>query len=132
MSKDNISATVDPEVASYVSRDSVNTSGLVNELLKQHMNGATSEKQMLEFRIEQVESEIQSLQSRLENKQDELKELEARKDDLKSQQQERLEKAVDVLTPEDLDERSRKVEYWAGELNMTVDEFIDQYGDRIA
>ncbi len=72
MSKKNISASVDEEVEAYLSQEHVNCSGLVNKLVKQHMNAGMSEDQIRKFRERQVESEIEMLESQLETKESEL------------------------------------------------------------
>jgi len=72
MSKKNISASVDEEVEAYLSQEHVNCSGLVNKLVKQHMNAGMTDNQIREFRERQVESEIEMLESQLETKQSEL------------------------------------------------------------
>lgn len=126
MAKENISATVDPEVAAFVNRDEVNTSGLINNLLSQHMNGGSSEQHMLQFRIQQVKSEIDSLEGRLENKQEELEELNRRYENVTEENQRLLDKAEDALEPSDLRERNERVEYWAGELDMAVSELVER------
>jgi len=59
MSKERTSITVDPEVAEYLSRESVNASGLVNKLVKQYMNGGGEEDALREFRMQQVKSEYE-------------------------------------------------------------------------
>lgn len=58
MSKENISASVDPEVAEYLSQDHVNASGLINDLVKRHMNGGSTDDLLREFRIQQLEDEF--------------------------------------------------------------------------
>lgn len=127
--KKNISATVDPDVKEYVSQSTINTSGLVNKLLKQHMNGGASEEQILEFRIQQVNSEIESLENRIAQKRDELTELQSRRKDLEEQPMEVVREAADILTAEDLEYHQQKVRYWANQAGMEIDEFVDALDD---
>lgn len=131
MSKSNISATVDQDVKEYVSNSTVNTSGLVNKLLRQHMNCGTTDERMLEFRIQQVESELDDLQGRVERKREELEELKERKSEMRQQSEEVFEKAAEALSPDDLREENRKVVFWAGEADMPVSEFVEKMEGRV-
>jgi len=91
MSKENVSVTVDPDVAQYLDRPGVNTSGKINDLLKQEMNAGTSEKQMLELRQEQLEGEIESLESQLETKKKGLKNVQQRLGELDNEKEKQYE-----------------------------------------
>lgn len=130
MTKENISVSVDEEVASYVSRAEINTSGLVNQLLENHMNAGGSKHQILEFRIDQVSSEIEALEGRLNSKKEELERLESRYRELESKEGEVLQKADKALEDTDLREKNRKANYWADELGVTVEELAERL-DRI-
>lgn len=131
MSKENISATVDPAVKEYLKRDDVNASGLVNKLVKQHMNGGAGEEWMFKFRMKQVESELSDLQGRLENKRNEYSQLEEQWKERQSEKEEVLDKAANALSKSDLEERNRKVQFWAGEADMTVDELTGALEGRV-
>jgi len=131
MSKERTSVSLEPEVAQYLQRDSVNASGLVNELVDQHMTAGSTEKQLVQFRIGQVESEVESLEARLERKRKELSTLKDREESLEEESKRSEEEALENLKPRDFEYESQKVNYWAGELGMTVDEFIDEYQDRV-
>ena len=91
MSKERISASVDPEVAAFLSREDVNASGLINKLVREHMNGGVSEDYLRKLREEQVQSEIESLTTRVEKKRDELQRIR----DVEVEQQEAKQEAID-------------------------------------
>lgn len=81
MSKDRVSATVDEDVAAYLSQDHINTSGLINDLVKQYMDGGDGQAAILRLREEQIKSELEALTQQKESKQKELERLtESRKD----------------------------------------------------
>jgi len=69
MPKENISATVDPEVAEYLSKETVNASGVVNRAVKREM-GILEEgdEDLLKLRLEQIQDERQDLEERAERK----------------------------------------------------------------
>lgn len=77
MSKDRISATVDEDVAEYLDQDHINTSGLVNRLLKQYISGGRTDEQIREFRKQQVKSEYKDAANRARRKLQEFNELRA-------------------------------------------------------
>lgn len=69
MSKENISATVDPEVAEYLSKDTVNASGVVNRAVKREMGILEeSDNDLLKLRLEQVRGERSDLEERAKRK----------------------------------------------------------------
>lgn len=72
MSKDRVSATVDKDVAAYLSQDHINTSGLINGLVKQYMDGGDGEAAILRLREEQLKSELEALSQQKEAKRKEL------------------------------------------------------------
>jgi TolA-binding protein len=72
MAKKRTTVSLDEDVAEYVGQDHINTSGLVNDLLRRHMEGGDVDTAIRQLRREQVKAEIQSMQSQLEQKQSEL------------------------------------------------------------
>jgi len=125
MNKKNISATVDPEIAEFVKRDDVNTSGLVNKLLKQHMSGDTGREQMLRLRIDQVQDDINELENRLESKHSELARLEEQLDDIEEENNNIIQQAAEALSPRDMREKGRKVQFWMEETGLEYPELAD-------
>jgi septal ring factor EnvC (AmiA/AmiB activator) len=130
MSKQNISATVDDDVGEYVSRDSINTSGLVNKLLRQHMNGGADKDQILEFRIDQVRGEIEELESRLQRKREEYQELQERRSEQVEEREDVIADARSALSREDLEYQNQKVAYWADQAGMEKGELVAAIRDR--
>jgi len=130
MSKKNISATVDPEIAEFVGRSDVNTSGLVNRLLKQHMSGETGREQMLQLRIDQVEGEIESLESRIETKREKLQRLESQLDEMKEETDDVLDQAAEALEYSDFENRTQPVDYWMDEAGLSFNELQSEVEDR--
>lgn len=130
MSKERISTTIDEEVAQFVQRDDVNTSGLVNKLLKQHMSGDTGREQMLQLRIDQVEEDVRSMEGQLENKREELERLRSELAEIEEETDDVLDEAAEALDYTDLRDRNRKVEYWMDQAGLSFDELESEMKDR--
>lgn len=126
MSKERTSVSLDPEVAEYLSQNGTNASELVNELVKQHMNGGASEEQILDFRISQVESETESLKAQLERKEQELSELLGRKETLSEQEQKQEQETI-----QEAYEKARIKELNSGIYIDTSDETLQYYADEL-
>jgi len=122
--KERISATVDPEVKEYLDQQDINTSGLINKLIKQHMGAGDSTRGILELRRDQIEAEIQSLNTRVDHKEAELEKVDSRLGDLDEQQESRLEDARDALEGKYLTVDDKPVQFWADELDMDPLELI--------
>ena len=95
MSKERISASVEPSVAEYLSQDHVNASGLINDLVKRHMAGGLDKDQLREFRRQQIESEIESLRSQLETKQSELQAVEETVNESREEQRAAIDRRLE-------------------------------------
>lgn len=126
MSKENISASVDPEVAAHLSRDEVNASGLINSLVKKQMAGGTSERAMVELRLEQVESEIEQTESRLETLTAERDQLQARLDDIDDKATSELAEARENLDGVPRDPENPAIVNWATKLDMTPEQLLEE------
>lgn len=104
MSKEHISATVDPEVKAYLSRDSVNTSGLINQLIKSEMAGSDATRELLQMRKDQLESRLNELNSQKEAVTQELEMVDAQLEELdskeESEREDKIERAVQALKPD--------------------------------
>jgi len=75
MSKERISATVDEDVHAYINQDHINTSGLVNELIREYMNAGGDKDAISQFRIRQLEDEAEDLSERAERKREKIEKL---------------------------------------------------------
>jgi len=94
MTKENVSASVDPEVAAYLSKESVNASGTINQLVKQQMSAGNQNRAVLEMRLKQLNSQI-------ERREDELDNLRRERDALETQL-ENMDEAADEVRREQL------------------------------
>ena len=105
MSKERTSLSLDPEVAQFLKQEHVNASGLVNQLVKQHMNGGAGEDIIRQFRIQQLESELDQIQSQEEQKRQELQKLR----EIDQEKEEERHNALEQVRPkiEKIPEESR-------------------------
>lgn len=134
MTKERLSASVDPEVKSYLSQEGVNASELVNKLVKEQMGGSKSEIAMIELRLEQVRSKIEHHESETERLKSQEKQLLKRKNNLQEEQQQETEnEKARIISKFDVVELSSRDEPMvdatddelkphAQELDMTVEE----------
>lgn len=129
MGKENISATVDPDVARYVERDSVNTSGLVNRLLKNYLNGDSGEVQMLRLREEQLKSELEAAREKVNTTEKQLNSVQERINQLKADRQNSLDQAIEALdrVEDDLTKDHQAVEYQAQQANVAPKTLWEEY-----
>lgn len=78
------SVSLEPDVHEYLAESKRNGSGLVNDLVKRHMEGGLDGKDaetvVLDMRIERLESEIAEMESRITSKENLLEELRSRRD----------------------------------------------------
>jgi len=129
--KENISATVDPEVDAYLSRQDVNASGLINKLVQNHMSGNGSNKDLLEFRKQQLEKKEGRLAERLEDTRSELSFVNKQLEEHETEQQNVLQEAAETLSRHQLHEDSNPVEFWADKAEMDISEFLSEMESRI-
>jgi len=130
MSKDRISATVDEEIAEFVSRDDVNTSGLVNKLLKQHMTAGTSEEQMLRMRLENVEDDIADLESQLETKRERRSNIISKLEAYEQEQEQVILDAGEALDRTDFRADNQKLAYWVDETGLSKEELRERLAEQ--
>lgn len=131
MSKERTSLSLDPDVAQFLKQDHVNASGLVNKLVKQHMNGGAGEDIIREFRMNQLESELNQLQSQEEQKRKELEKLRELEREKKLELEEELTDARDAIEalPDDRahpDNEAVKVQ--AEKVDMDPSELLRELG----
>jgi chromosome segregation ATPase len=124
MSKERISASVDPEVEAYLSRESVNASGMINKLVKQQMSSGGESKQLLQLRLEQIDSEIDRHKSQVETLKKERKGVESRIRELEENENTRLHNALEKLEKVPWEPDNPGIQDWADELDMTEQELI--------
>jgi len=126
VSKDRITVSLEPEVASYLQQDAVNASGLVNNLVKKQMGGKSSEAAMVKLRLEQVSSKIEQTESALQNKRGEKERLEERLSEIQSTNEERLEEARQQLKGVPKDPDNPAIQNWAEKLDLKPSELLEK------
>lgn len=129
MSKKRRSVSLEPDVHDYLSREEVNASALVNELVRRHMEGGMEDTAVLRLRKEQVESEVDHLKARTENKIDELEQLENKLESCQNQQQKELEEVRDILDDVPHEPTNPAVQTQAEKVDMTPEELLEALDD---
>jgi len=129
MSKTNISATVDENVASYLSRETVNASGLINQLVKKQMSGTDSNKQLLKLRLDQINSEITRYESQIETLEKERDGIKNQLAEIEQKEESELSEAMDVLETVHWEEDNPAIQQWADDLDMSESDLIAQLED---
>lgn len=129
MTKERISASVDPEVEAYLSRESVNASGLINQLVKQQMASGVESKQLLQLRLDQINSEIDRYESQLESLEKERKGIKSRIEKLESDEKAEVREALDQLETVPWKVDNPAIQTNAEDLDMEPSELIDRLED---
>jgi len=101
VSKNNISATVDDDVYEFVQQDHINTSGLVNQCLKQYMNTGGDVSAVRDLRIQQLMDEAEEYDTLAEKKREQAEELQeayerAEAEDTEERRQEVIDNAENI------------------------------------
>jgi hypothetical protein len=135
MAKENISATVDPEVSEYLDQAGRNKSETINQAVKAYMESGGNERAMLELRQSQLESEKRTKENELENVKEELTAVRERLDELRTEakedKQESWDRALSMLRFSEfastdnvmIDSPDEAVEDFAEDLGLSVDDF---------
>jgi len=133
MNKERRTVTLDPAVDEYLDRPGVNASELVNELMKEYMNGDGGKANIREFRMRQLQSDIDALQKRLNQRKREYDQLKEARTEAEEEREQELQEAVNVFSRPDvkLKKNRQKVRSWANELDMTQEEFINAVEERL-
>lgn len=126
MSKERRAVSLDPEVDAYLARDEVNASGLVNDLVKRHMNGDAGEKALRELRRKQLQSEIESLKSRAEQKREELETIDDVEAEAEQERQAKLQDAIEKCEGAPRDASHPAIKAQAKRLGMDPEEFVKE------
>jgi len=129
MTKERISASVDPEVEAYLSRESVNASGLINQLVKQQMASGVESKQLLQLRLDQINSEIDRHESQLESLEKEREGIKSRLEKLKSDEKAEVRETLDQLKSVPWAPDNPAIQTNADDLDMEPSELIDRLED---
>jgi chromosome segregation ATPase len=129
MSKERISASVDPEVDAYLSRETVNASGLINQLVKQQMSAGDDSKQLLQLRLEQINSEIDRHESQLETLEKEREGVKKRLEKIKEEEHGQRQKTLERLETVPWKEDNPAIKTNAEDLGMEPHELINELED---
>ena len=124
MSKQRRSVTLEPEVDEYLSRNEVNASGLVNDLVRRHMNGGIGDDAVLRMRKQQVKSEVEHLEARTQNKLEELEKLEQRLETRTERREKKLDEVRERLEGVPLEPDNPGVEKQAQKVGLSPEELI--------
>jgi chromosome segregation ATPase len=129
MTKERISASVDPEVEAYLSRETVNASGTINQLVKEQMASGGESKQLLQLRLEQINSEIERHNSQVETLKKERKGVKERLDEIQRTEQNKRQEAFEVLEGVPWKPDNPAIQTNADDLDMTPKELIAELED---
>jgi hypothetical protein len=125
--KTNVSAYVDEEVADYLKQDHVNASGLINDLVKKHMNG-DSEDVLREFRRQQLIEEAKDLKNRAERKEEEAEKLAEVNEQQEEERRDELETVAEELVEAQvpLEADNPAVKNNASEIGVEPEELVEK------
>lgn len=126
MSKERRAVSLDPEVDAFLARDEVNASGLVNDLVKRHMNGDAGEEALRELRREQLQSEIESLEADAERKREELETINEVESEAEAEREATLQEAIDKCDGVPRDPENPAIQTQAAKVGMEPEEFVDE------
>jgi len=134
--KTQISITVDPEVAEYLSQDGLNRSGFMNKAAREKIGLDTRNTEMLRFRLNQVREEREEAEQKAERKsklEEKLeKQLEQQQQQEEQETEELWQEAKAAITVEEIGgtpvitTKEEYVEQWAEKLDLSLDVFKDK------
>lgn len=129
--KERQSVTVDPEVKTYLQRDDVNASGLINKLVKMKMGEEAINEEILKMRIEMEKTAYKQDAQSARNHLEQYNRLKERLKEHQENTTNVLDEAEEHLSYHQLYEDSNPVEFWAEKADMTKDEFLTEMRGRI-
>lgn len=132
MSKERKTFTLDSEVYDYLQQPGVNASGLVNDLVKRHMNGDGVDGAIREYRIRQLEEEADEYASRAERKRAQAEKLKEIEESEQEERESELQDAIEKLEGVPRDSGNPAVQTQARKLGMEPAELVDKLPDRDA
>jgi len=138
MSQERLVAEIDEELKELLKTDPRPIKKIVTSSLQREFQ--TKEKAAIRRRIDEqkqritsLEREINDRESELAKAKDELERLESLLERQEEQQEDNLQKAVDVLSdkpPSVLQKDSQPVQFWADELGMTPETLIEKIEEK--
>lgn len=126
MAKETRTVTIDPDVHEYLDKANVNASGLVNNLVKEYMEGSDADIAALDVQIKHKERELDSAKSEVNRVESELTELRELRNELQRETTSRMQEAADTLARTPLETDNPAIKHWSGKLNMTPGELIEE------
>lgn len=132
MSKQRRAVTLEPEVDEYLSQEHINASGLVNDLVKRHMNGEDSKAAIREFRINQLEDEAEEYDGIAERKRERAERLREVAEQEQSERKQAVQEVIDDLVAKDVprDPDNPAIKTQADNLDMEPTELLDELPER--
>ena len=130
MGKERRAVSLDPEVDAYLAREEVNASGLVNDLVKRHMNGDAGTDALRELRRKQLKSEIESYEKQAEQKREELETLNEVESEEEQERKAKLADAIEKAKDAPRDPDNPAIKEQANRVGMSPGEFIDELPER--
>jgi len=130
VSKERRAVSLDAEVDAYLARDEVNASGLVNDLVKRHMNGDAGAEAMRELRERQIRSEIESHESQAEQKREELQRLQEVAEEEADDREADLQAAIERCEGIPRDPDNPAIQTQARKVGMEPEAFVDELPER--
>lgn len=131
MSKGRTSLSLDDDVLAYLQQDSVNASGLVNQLVRNHMAGGDQDETLLRVHREQLQEEVESHERAAERKRTLLKHVEESIETTEEKQSRIIAQAANTLEPQMLDVENPATRNWAQKAGMEPEEFVTTLEERL-
>ena len=129
MAKERRTVTLEREVDDYLAQDHVNASGLVNDLVKRHMNGDDANGAIREFRMNQLLEEANEYEMRAKRKREEVNRLQEVAKEKEATRDEEVQKVVEKLSGVERDPENPAIKRNADKLGITPQELLDKLPD---
>lgn len=122
-----VSVSLSEENLAWLDANYNNRSGYINDLLDEAREGnGEIDTAIKQYQIEQLKADIAGAESRIETKRSRLESLQAEVESEKEQQERQLEKAKESLDGTKLHPDNPAIEKWAGKVNLTPTELIEE------
>ena len=129
MAKERRTVTLEREVDDYLAQDHVNASGLVNDLVKRHMNGDDANGAIREFRMNQLLEQANEYEMRAKRKREEVNRLQEVAKEKEATRDEEVQKVVEKLSGVERDPENPAIKRNADKLGITAQELLDKLPD---
>lgn len=129
MTKERRAVSIDEDVDEYLDQPHVNASGLVNDLVKRHMNGDV-EDGIREYRIRQLREEADEYETRAERKREQAEKLRELAEEQQDERREELSAVIDQLADAPRDPSNPAIKTKAKKVGLTPEELVDELPER--